>query len=94
MVLAGKGHQLVKKSTQDNLITLIKEGKPPRSVQLNYDDYKGMQVKNIYKQYFVEKGEVVNEHIPVCLRVMEFILKGGESLLRLGTAIQKLKEIG
>ena len=63
-------------------------------MRLNYEDYKAMQVKNIYKQFFVDKGEVVNEHIPVCLRVMEFILKGGESLLRLGSAIQKLKEIG
>jgi hypothetical protein len=53
-----------------------------------------MQVKNIYRQYFLEEGEVENEHIPVCLRVMEYVLKGGEQLLRLGSAIQKLRQLG
>lgn len=58
VVLAGKGHQFVKKSAQDYQITLIREqqGKTIRSAQLNYEDYKGMQVKNIFQQFFVDKG--------------------------------------
>lgn len=38
VVLAGKGHQFVKKSTQDNQITLVRQqqGKASRSLQLSY----------------------------------------------------------
>lgn len=53
-----------------------------------------MQISKIHSQYFLEPGHQENKSNPICLSVMEIIIKGNEKLIKLNYAIQKLKELG
>lgn len=75
----------------NNVITLIKEEvtnnntKETRSIKLNYEEIKNMQVSKINEQFFLTKGE--NKFNPICLKVMEIILKGDEKMTKISYAI-------